>query len=312
MSSELHYRVMNIAVGDLGAPAAKKYDIEVWLPGQGRYRELTSCSNTTDYQARRLDARYRDERGRAPPPHAERHGGHIVAHPHRGARDAPEERRQRGHPRDPARLRRPARDPGTVRSPDGANGEREAEREQHVAEDGDAFEVEDVRRHPSVQMIEGSPPPRHQHGHRQGGEQRGGDGDAELADKPAPARDALRPGKAERAVLELEDERCRQQNADRAWDQVEPRKQAVDASELVAERRHRLVTGRGLVRLAGREPVVPVCRGHAHARRYEQRGKEAEDCRRNQRLAALLAPGDPDHDATTWREDVRCAAAALS
>jgi seryl-tRNA synthetase len=59
----LHYRVMNIAAGDLGAPAAKKYDIEAWLPGQGRYRELTSCSNTTDYQARRLDARYRSEQG---------------------------------------------------------------------------------------------------------------------------------------------------------------------------------------------------------------------------------------------------------
>ncbi len=59
----LHYRVMNISVGDLGAPAAKKYDIEAWLPGQGRYRELTSCSNTTDYQARRLDARYRSDQG---------------------------------------------------------------------------------------------------------------------------------------------------------------------------------------------------------------------------------------------------------
>jgi seryl-tRNA synthetase len=59
----LHYRVMNIAAGDLGASAAKKYDIEAWLPGQGRYRELTSCSNTTDYQARRLDARYRNEKG---------------------------------------------------------------------------------------------------------------------------------------------------------------------------------------------------------------------------------------------------------
>jgi seryl-tRNA synthetase len=59
----LHYRVMNISVGDLGAPAAKKYDIEAWLPGQGRYRELTSCSNTTDYQARRLDARFRGEQG---------------------------------------------------------------------------------------------------------------------------------------------------------------------------------------------------------------------------------------------------------
>jgi seryl-tRNA synthetase len=53
------YRVMNIAVGDLGAPAAKKYDIEAWFPTQGRYREITSCSNTTDYQARRLNIRFR-------------------------------------------------------------------------------------------------------------------------------------------------------------------------------------------------------------------------------------------------------------
>lgn len=60
---ELPYRVVNIAAGDLGAPAAKKYDIEVWLPGQQAYRELTSCSNTLDYQARRLKARVRRERG---------------------------------------------------------------------------------------------------------------------------------------------------------------------------------------------------------------------------------------------------------
>jgi len=53
------YRVMNIAVGDLGAPAAKKYDIEAWFPTQQRYREITSCSNTTDYQARRLNIRFR-------------------------------------------------------------------------------------------------------------------------------------------------------------------------------------------------------------------------------------------------------------
>jgi len=57
------YRVVNIAAGDLGAPAAKKYDCEAWLPGQGRYRELTSCSNCTDYQARRLNCRYRTEKG---------------------------------------------------------------------------------------------------------------------------------------------------------------------------------------------------------------------------------------------------------
>ena len=60
---EIPYRVVNIAVGDLGAPAAKKYDIEGWLPGQGKYRELTSCSNTTDYQARRLQTRLRRDDG---------------------------------------------------------------------------------------------------------------------------------------------------------------------------------------------------------------------------------------------------------
>ena len=112
--------------------------------------------------------------------------------------------------------------------PDGANGEREAEREQHVAEDGDAFEVEDVRRHPSVQMIEGSPPPRHQHGHREGGEQRGGDGDAELADKPAAAGDALRPGEPMGAVLELARERS-SERAPMGRDDDEPRKRAVEA-----------------------------------------------------------------------------------
>jgi seryl-tRNA synthetase len=61
---EIPYRVVSIAIDDLGASAAKKYDCEGWLPGQGRYRELTSCSNTTDFQARRLNIRYRPEDGR--------------------------------------------------------------------------------------------------------------------------------------------------------------------------------------------------------------------------------------------------------
>jgi seryl-tRNA synthetase len=61
---EIPYRVVAIAVSDLGNSAAKKYDCEAWLPGQGRYRELTSCSNTTDYQARRLEIRYRPGEGR--------------------------------------------------------------------------------------------------------------------------------------------------------------------------------------------------------------------------------------------------------
>jgi seryl-tRNA synthetase len=63
----LPYRVVDTAAGDLGASAARKYDIEAWFPSQGRYREVTSCSNTTDYQARRLGIRYRD--GGLKPPH---------------------------------------------------------------------------------------------------------------------------------------------------------------------------------------------------------------------------------------------------
>ena len=63
---EIPYRVVDIPVGDLGAPAARKFDCEAWIPSQGRYRELTSCSNTTDYQARRLGARYRSSATSAP------------------------------------------------------------------------------------------------------------------------------------------------------------------------------------------------------------------------------------------------------
>jgi seryl-tRNA synthetase len=63
----LPYRAVNVAAGDLGAPAAKKIDIEAWFPSQGRYREITSCSNTTDYQARRLGIRHRGPNGLEPP-----------------------------------------------------------------------------------------------------------------------------------------------------------------------------------------------------------------------------------------------------
>ena len=72
------YRVVNIAVDDLGNSAAKKYDLEAWLPGQGRFRELTSCSNTTGYQARRLEIRYRPEEG-ASPRHVHTLNGTAVA-----------------------------------------------------------------------------------------------------------------------------------------------------------------------------------------------------------------------------------------
>jgi seryl-tRNA synthetase len=65
----LPYRVVDVAAGDLGAPAARKYDIEAWFPFQGRYREITSCSNTTDYQARRLGIRVRRADGGLETPH---------------------------------------------------------------------------------------------------------------------------------------------------------------------------------------------------------------------------------------------------
>ena len=106
------YRVVNIAVGDLGASAAKKYDLEAWLPGQERFRELTSCSNTTDFQARRLDVRYRPDDGVR---HVHTLNGTAVAvgrtiiaiaenHQQddgddRGARSAPRVRRTRGDQR---------------------------------------------------------------------------------------------------------------------------------------------------------------------------------------------------------------------
>jgi seryl-tRNA synthetase len=62
----LPYRVVNVCTGDIGTVAAKKYDVEVWMPAQNAYREIISCSNCTDYQARRLGIRYREKEG-APP-----------------------------------------------------------------------------------------------------------------------------------------------------------------------------------------------------------------------------------------------------
>ncbi|HWB23029.1 MAG TPA: serine--tRNA ligase [Gaiellaceae bacterium] len=66
---DLPYRVVNVAAGDLGDPAAKKYDIEAWFPSQQRYREITSTSNTTDFQARRLGIRYRAGEKQIETPH---------------------------------------------------------------------------------------------------------------------------------------------------------------------------------------------------------------------------------------------------
>ncbi|MEX2279024.1 MAG: serine--tRNA ligase, partial [Acidimicrobiia bacterium] len=59
---DVPYRIVNVAAGDLGSSASKKYDIEAWFPSQETYREITSCSNTTDFQSRRLLIRYRGEK----------------------------------------------------------------------------------------------------------------------------------------------------------------------------------------------------------------------------------------------------------
>ena len=62
----LTYRIVNVCTGDMGTVAAKRYDIEVWMPAQNGYREIISCSNDTDYQARRLNIRYREKEGESP------------------------------------------------------------------------------------------------------------------------------------------------------------------------------------------------------------------------------------------------------
>jgi seryl-tRNA synthetase len=61
---ELPFRVMSLCAGDMGAGAAKTYDLEVWLPGQGAWREISSCSNCRDFQARRMNARMKPSEGK--------------------------------------------------------------------------------------------------------------------------------------------------------------------------------------------------------------------------------------------------------
>jgi seryl-tRNA synthetase len=60
---KIPYRIVNVCTGDIGIVAAKKYDMEAWMPGQGKYREITSCSNCTAYQAARLNIKYRIKKG---------------------------------------------------------------------------------------------------------------------------------------------------------------------------------------------------------------------------------------------------------
>jgi seryl-tRNA synthetase len=66
---ELPYRVMALCTGDTGFSSAKTYDLEVWLPGQQAYREISSCSNFDAFQARRMQARFRNEKGKPEPVH---------------------------------------------------------------------------------------------------------------------------------------------------------------------------------------------------------------------------------------------------
>ena len=98
---ELPYRVIDVATGDLGSSAARKYDIEAWIPTQGKYREVTSTSNCTEFQARRLGIRMRDGDRTASGRDAQRNPG----------RDPP---RDRGDPREPPAGRRLGAGAGAV------------------------------------------------------------------------------------------------------------------------------------------------------------------------------------------------------
>lgn len=75
----LHYRVIELCTGDIGFGSAKTYDIEVWAPGQGTYLEVSSCSNFGDYQARRMNLRYKDENGKNKVPHTLNGSGTALA-----------------------------------------------------------------------------------------------------------------------------------------------------------------------------------------------------------------------------------------
>ncbi len=78
----LHYRVMNLSTGDMGFGAQKTYDLEVWLPGQDAYREISSCSVCGDFQARRMDAQYRPrgaEKGKGALPYVHTLNGSALA-----------------------------------------------------------------------------------------------------------------------------------------------------------------------------------------------------------------------------------------
>ena len=135
----LAYRVMLLCTGDMGFSAAKTYDLEVWLPGQNAYREISSCSNCTDFQARRASLRYRPEpEGQAAlPAHPERQRAGGGPHPHRRARELPAGGRlgrgARSAPPLPARARSGSRSarasvPPRVRSGSRRRGDRPSRR----------------------------------------------------------------------------------------------------------------------------------------------------------------------------------------
>ena len=76
---ELHYHVINLCTGDMGFASAKTYDIEVWAPGQGSYLEVSSCSNCEDFQARRMNLRFKSDTGEKIFPHILNGSGTALA-----------------------------------------------------------------------------------------------------------------------------------------------------------------------------------------------------------------------------------------
>ena len=109
------YRVIVLSTGDMGFAAQKTYDLEVWLPGQGAYREISSCSNCGDFQARRMKARYRAKDGKDPlRPYTERFRRRRRPRADRGDGELPGGRRLDPHPRCASALHgRPHQDRGS-------------------------------------------------------------------------------------------------------------------------------------------------------------------------------------------------------
>ena len=152
-----------------------------------------------------------------------------------------------------------------------------------------------------------SAPPGEEQGQRAGSEECSDDGQTELAEQPAAAGDALGPGEPVGALLEVEDERCGEQDADQAGDEREPIGESRERLEALLEVAELIPAEHGLARIDGEtggEPVLVVGVGHLDAGRDEECREQGEDADGDECLGSLQAPADPGHDCTASRSGI--------